>query len=187
MSQQIVEQAKTDLIAAGFDIGGNDGAFLITMEAASRIPGAGVLDKPSGNHAEFRGASYAVDIIAFPDGRIVDVLADAGGESRPTWNDGNAPVDRSRFRAAVRVLGSGATPPQAAEPGPALRDMQTQVQELAASVATRLDATQSRLRDIADAVARLEQALADLRTAVQTTDDRVERTYQDLASRISAV
>jgi hypothetical protein len=96
VSQQIVEQAKADLVAAGFDISGNDGAFLITMEAASRIPGAGVLDKPNGNHAGFRGASYAVDIIAFPDGRIVDVLADAGLESRPTWNDGNAPVDRTR-------------------------------------------------------------------------------------------
>jgi hypothetical protein len=187
VSQQIVEQAKADLVAAGFDISGNDGAFLITMEAASRIPGAGVLDKPNGNHAGFRGASYAVDIIAFPDGRIVDVLADAGLESRPTWNDGNAPVDRSRFRPAVRILGSGPNSQANPEAERASGDMQQQLQAISAAVATRLDVTQSRLEDIAAAVARLESALADLRNAVQTTDDRVERTYQDLANRLSAI
>lgn len=104
MSQAIVAQAKADLSAAGVSLAGNDGAFLITMEAASRIPGAGVLDKPSGNHADFKGGSYSVDCIVFQDGRLFDVLVDGGGANNPTWNAGD-PIDPSRWRAAVSVLG----------------------------------------------------------------------------------
>ena len=174
MSRQIVEQAKSDLLAAGKDLSGNNGAFLITMEAASRIPGAGVLDKPSGNHAEFQGAFYAVDIIAFPDGRIVDVLTDGGRANGPTWDDNKAPVAASRFRPAVSIL----------EPKP-----QPDVVDLVqlSIVMEKLQVIDARINDVGAKILHIEEMIVNLRSAVQVTDERVERTYQDLVNRLNAI
>lgn len=147
MSVEIVAQAKADLIAAGKDLSGNDGAFLIVMEAASRIPGAGVLDKPSGNHAVFDGQSYAVDIIAFADGRIVDCLIDGGGANTPSWDTTKAPVDPSRFRPAVAILGAPPIVVPPVDPGIPVPSLDF--------IATRID-------DLEDALSRIEGAIADL-------------------------
>lgn len=111
MSQQIVAQAKADLLAAGRDLSGTDGAFLIVMEAASRIPSAGVVDKPQGNHAAFEGGSYSVDGIMFQDGRFFDCLGDGGGANTPQWNQGDN-IDASRWRPAKSVLGASPQTPQ---------------------------------------------------------------------------
>ena len=174
MSRQIVEKAKSDLLAAGKDLSGNNGAFLITMEAASRIPGAGVLDKPSGNHAEFQGAFYAVDIIAFPDGRIVDVLTDGGGANKPSWDDTKAPVAASRFRPAVAIL-----PPTPPTPPPDRVDLSIVIE--------KLQVVNARIDEVGARILHFEELILNLRSAVQVTDDRVERTYQDLVNRLNAI
>lgn len=159
MSLQIVAQAKADLIAALYDLSGNNGAFLIVMEAASRIPGAGVLDKPSGNHAEFNGQSYAVDIVAFPDGRIVDCLIDGGGANTPSWDTSKAPVDPSRFRPAVKIL-AGVPPVVVPPPTPSvdLAAVLAKLDAIAADINAHSDANTEKIQQQIDQVVKNAEA-----------------------------
>ncbi len=97
-----VISAKTDLVAAGVDISGECGAFKITKAAAwlLRSSGAGLLSKPTGNNCE----GYAVDIIAFPDGYIYDVIGDSGIGNIPGWSPVGCGTDGTcadRYRPAV--------------------------------------------------------------------------------------
>ena len=96
MSKQIVEQVKAELEAAGENVSTPCGAFKITKKVAQRLAytGAGLLSKPSGNNCD----GYAVDIVAYADGRIFDCLIDGGGANEPSWNQGEN-VDASRWRA----------------------------------------------------------------------------------------
>ena len=93
-----VAEVKAQLQARGVDLTGPCGAFAITKRVAwgLRATGAGLLSKPSGNNCE----GFAVDIIAFPTGLIVDILGDAGNANTPSWNPGE-PVEPARYRPAV--------------------------------------------------------------------------------------
>lgn len=112
MSKQIVEQVKVELEAAGENLSTPCGAFKITKRVAQRLAstGAGLLSKPSGNNCE----GYAVDIIAYSDGRIFDILIDGGGANGPTW-DAKEPVDPSRW---VPVAGAPEPPVTIPDPPP---------------------------------------------------------------------
>ena len=91
-------QVKDWLRKQGVDLTGPCGAFAITKRVAwgLRGTGAGLLSKPAGNNCE----GFATDIIAFADGRIVDILGDGGNANIPGWNHGE-PVDATRFRPAI--------------------------------------------------------------------------------------
>ena len=56
--------------------------FEIVERAVPKISGAGFLDKPGGTNCK----GFAVDIIAFSDGYIYDVLVGSGDGSEPAWN-----------------------------------------------------------------------------------------------------
>jgi hypothetical protein len=115
MSQQIVAAVKADLEARGVSLVGPCGAFQIVKRVAwaLRATDAGLLSKPTGNNCE----GFATDIIAYPDGRIFDVLENGGGDEYPEGHPqagqpipgtGNGPVwnppsdgqhvDPSRYR-----------------------------------------------------------------------------------------
>ena len=93
-----VAEVKAQLQARGVDLTGPCGAFAITKRVAwgLRATGAGLLSKPSGNNCD----GFAVDIVAFPTGLIVDILGDAGNGNTPLWNTGE-PVDAARYRPAI--------------------------------------------------------------------------------------
>jgi hypothetical protein len=99
--REIVASAKADLVARGVDLSGECGAFQITRLAAWRLRaiGAGLLAKTSG--AQCQG--FAVDVVAFPDGRTFDVLIDGGQANGPDWRQHlpHDPAVASRWRAAV--------------------------------------------------------------------------------------
>jgi hypothetical protein len=57
----------------------------------------------------------------------------------------------------------------------------------AAPIAGLDDATRGSINEMAAKLSRIEATLAGLRQALQSTDDRVERTYQDLKNRIDAI
>ena len=94
----VVAQAKADLAAAGRDPHSACGAAEITNLAAWRMQneGAGLLDKPTGNNCQ----GYAVDIIAYRDGQIYDVLVNAETQNIPAWQP-LTPVDPARWRPPV--------------------------------------------------------------------------------------
>jgi hypothetical protein len=109
----VVARIKAELQGRGVSLVGPCGAFQITKRVAWELrgEGAGLLSKPQGNNCE----GFATDIIAFQDGRIFDILANAGGDEDasgnpipgtgnvPVWNepsDGQR-VDPARWRAAI--------------------------------------------------------------------------------------
>ena len=96
--QKIVAAVKADLVRRGVDLSGPDGGFQITKRVAwaLRGEGAGLLDKPSGNNS----GGYAVDIVAYPDGQIYDILGDGGGANTPQWPGDGEQNDPSRYRPA---------------------------------------------------------------------------------------
>lgn len=109
----VVATIKAELEARGVSLVGPCGAFQITKRVAwtQRATGAGLLFKNWGNNCE----NFAVDIVAFPDGRVFDVLVSAGGEEdankQPIPGTGNGPVwnpsgngvmdDLTRYRPAI--------------------------------------------------------------------------------------
>ena len=96
---EFVAAVKAQLQARGVDLTGPCGAFAITKRVAwgLRATGAGLLSKPSGNNCD----GFAVDIVAFPTGMIVDILGDAGNANTPLWNTGE-PVDACTLPAGDR-------------------------------------------------------------------------------------
>lgn len=77
--------------------------------------GAGLLRKDGGTHIVLPdGTNVSQDIVMYPDGRIFDVLGDAEGEARPTWQD-KGTLDPARY---YRVGSSTPPPPQPPEPPP---------------------------------------------------------------------
>ncbi len=86
-----VQAAKDELIAEGKKFPDPNATnecyrFEIVKRAAPKIDGAGFLSKPGGNNCN----GFSVDIIAFPDGYIYDVIGDdssSGGDgSKPSWH-----------------------------------------------------------------------------------------------------
>ena len=94
----VVAAVKAELVAKGITLSGECGAFAITKRVAWQLrgEGAGLLDKPGGSNCQ----GFATDIIAYPGGRIFDILIDGGGSNGPAWNASD-PVDASRYRPAV--------------------------------------------------------------------------------------
>lgn len=108
MSQAIVASVKNKLEAQGVDLAGPCGAMKIVRGVAALIPEAGLYSKLSGNNCE----GYAVDILAWPDGWIRDILGDAGGANTPQWPEGEQ-GDKTRF-----VSITSPTPPVVGPPDP---------------------------------------------------------------------
>ena len=105
----IIAAAKAELITEGmvFSIDSPEcpDRFAITERAVQKLKGdgAGFLDKPSGNNC----GGFAVDIIAYPDGYIYDILDGSAEDGNgPAWNpSGCGPIDgdgtcSDRYRAA---------------------------------------------------------------------------------------
>lgn len=114
----VVAAVKASLVARGVDLSGECGAFQITKRVAwqLRAEGAGLLDKPSGSNC----MGYSTDIIAYPGGRIFDILVDGGGANGPAWS-GVDPVDPGRYRPAIDPGDSpGPTPTPTPTPAPGL-------------------------------------------------------------------
>ena len=117
----VVAAAKAAAIAADHDPDAPGQAdecnrFDVTNRVANALrgEGAGVLDKPSGNNCMGR----AVDIIAYPDGTIVDVLGGGvDGPNTPMWQVNPNKVGPSRWRAAFEVE-NPPTPERTPQPGP---------------------------------------------------------------------
>lgn len=100
MSLKIVQDAKKTLEDLGENLTGPCGALRITNLVAwqLRSSGAGLLYKPAGNNCLER----AVDILAYADGRIRDILGDGGGANTPQWPEGDLEiVDGARWRAPM--------------------------------------------------------------------------------------
>jgi hypothetical protein len=115
--RDVVARAKADLVSRGVDLSGECGAWQITRLAAWRLreTGAGLLEKRTG--AQCQG--FAVDVIAFPDGRTFDVLIDGGQTNGPDWRQHlpHDPAVASRWRPAPEsgdagsASGGGSVPP----------------------------------------------------------------------------
>ncbi|MBX4187240.1 MAG: hypothetical protein KW802_03240, partial [Candidatus Doudnabacteria bacterium] len=101
-----VSAAKSQLAGSGETFLGSCGSFKITNLAAWNIGnGAGLLTKPSGHRCEVNGVGYSVDIIAYSDGYIYDVLvgsSDPGtiGANSPSWSP-NAAVAPTRYAPPI--------------------------------------------------------------------------------------
>jgi hypothetical protein len=81
-------------------------AFDVTKRVAwaLRGEGAGLLIKNGGeNIAAWRGYSFSVSRIVYPDGRLVKVIYDAGpgGANGPSWQDNGDYVDRGFYLPAI--------------------------------------------------------------------------------------
>lgn len=111
----VVASVKANLLARGVNLSGECGGFAITQRVAWQLrgTGAGLLSKPSGSNCQ----GFSTDIIAYADGRIVDILSDSGGSNGPQWNPGE-PVDASRWRAAFDP-GDSPNPAPTPQPTPA--------------------------------------------------------------------
>jgi hypothetical protein len=116
---EVVRAAKAAAIAAGIDVDASECArFEVTKRAAALLiaEGAGLLEKTSGNRCEDR----AVDIVAFPSGRIFDVLgAGEEGPNTPHWME-LTPVSPERWRAPFDVVAPAPAP--APEPPATVED-----------------------------------------------------------------
>lgn len=118
----VVAQAKVAAIAAGFDPDApapdECARFEVTNRAAFALKaeGAGILEKLSGNQCLGR----AVDIVAYPDGTIVDVLGGGDqGPNTPMWQINPDKVDPSRWKAPFAVVDAPVDPqPAPGVPGP---------------------------------------------------------------------
>lgn len=96
----VVVTAKAAAVNAGINVDADEcSRFEITKRVAVLLAGehAGLLDKPSGNNCQ----GFAVDIIAYPSGAIVDILGSGSdGPNTPHWLV-QAPVDPARYRAPI--------------------------------------------------------------------------------------
>jgi hypothetical protein len=118
--QNVVEQARADLAASGFDV--NKDAACVDFEIAKIVAGrlaaqgAGLLQKdccgdfndPNRTHCEYTGPDgashgYSHDIVAFSDGTIVDI-AIGDGKNSPSWQQADPdPSLKSRYRSATSL------------------------------------------------------------------------------------
>ncbi len=119
---QVVNEARIDPDGPGPDPSQPEcPRFEVTRRAAVMLAGegAGLLDKPTGN----RCRGFAVDIIAYRDGTIVDVLGNGNeGPSTPMWLINVNKVDPSRWRPPppleTTTPAPAPTPPEPPPPAP---------------------------------------------------------------------
>ena len=125
----VIAAAKAAAIAAGVDVDSSECArFEVTKRAALLLAGegAGLLFKNSGNNC----AERSVDIIAYPSGRIFDILG-AGGDGPNTahWIE-LTPVTPDRWRAPFDVV----TPTPAPAPPATVEDHDAMLHRIEASL-----------------------------------------------------
>ncbi len=120
----VIRAAKAAAEAAGVDVDSSECArFEVTKRAAILLAGegAGLLEKTTGNRCEDR----SVDIIAYPSGKIFDILGGGDeGPNTPHWME-LTPVNPDRWRAPFDIVApnpdsNGGQPP--VEPAPATVD-----------------------------------------------------------------
>lgn len=158
----VVAEVKAELESRGVALSGPCGAFEITRRVAWRLRdrGAGLLTKPSGNNCQ----GFAVDIVAFADGSIVDMLIDGGKTNGPTWNVKADKVDPSRWRTPADP-GDAPVPPIPATQGGGSEPGKESIDELA--------------NLIEQASARIVEGLAAVVAAADRVHDSVEAIKQD--------
>jgi hypothetical protein len=135
-------------------LGARHAEFLLTI-AGALGGGAGLLRKSGGTVIALPdGTTVAQDIIAYPTGRIYDVLRDGEGAAEPTWGEANgSPVDPSRYYA---VSGTPEPPDPPHPPDPPDDTLAKQVAALIAEVAS----LRSELQNV-KFVADTAQSMAD--------------------------
>jgi hypothetical protein len=99
----LVQAARADIVGRGLDVDASEcNRFEVLKRAASIIarvdPDVGLLSKPTGNNCE----GYAVDVLCWKDGIIVDCLgAGRDGPCTALWQENPNPVDPGRWRPPV--------------------------------------------------------------------------------------
>ena len=125
---QIADQAGVVAqVRAGFPtpLGAQHGLCLIQIAAAIK-QGAGLLKKDAGSFVTLPdGTRVAQDIICFPDGQHFDVLVDAEGEAKPSWQDKGF-IDPTRFHPV------GPPPPPALDIAERLDNIERKLDQLLA-------------------------------------------------------
>ena len=125
----LVATVKADVIQQHINIDGPCGAFEITRRVALAVK-AGLLGgkTPGQNGCSMAGDRYSVDFIMWPDGRVVDILTDAGGANTPAWFEES--VDPQFYRVALPIAVPTPIPtPAPPEPAPPV-DLTPILQEL---------------------------------------------------------
>lgn len=161
----VVQTVKTTLTNQHVDLSGSCGAFDITKHVAWLLKGegAGLLVKTSGNNCE----GYATDIIAYPDGRIFDILIDGGASNGPSWNpDGT--VDPSRYHVAIDP-GDAPGPPQ---PSPTPTPTPAPTVDLA-PILQRLDTIEQDIRALSQESGAQRDALNNMYNQLNVDDSRL--------------
>ncbi len=116
----LVQAARRDTINAGIDVNQDEcSRFAVLNRAAwtiSRVdPDVGLLWKPTGNNCD----GYAVDVLCWPDGVIVDCLgAGPDGPCSALWQENAVHVDPSRWRAPLPPPPSRVLNPPVPTPDP---------------------------------------------------------------------
>jgi hypothetical protein len=192
MSAEIVAQVKAELEAAGVSLVGPCGAYDITRRVAWRLreDGAGLLDKPDGNNCD----GYAVDIIAYRDGRIFDCLGKSGGEEdqagHPIPGTGNVPIwmaatpmgnEAARWRAPHDPDADPAPPAHIPPPtmpyADPVWDLRVKMEALFLQSFQKMDALEAHLaKAVKDALAEILPTTLAFRTTerVQAEAERVK-------------
>lgn len=179
--QNLVEQAKRELAAAGFQVENKACSdFEIAKVVAGRLraQGAGLLTKsccgdgndPNRTHCEFQGEWYAHDVVAFPDGTIVDIAQDGGGANGPRYDV--APADPGligRYRSAVSLGLTGQVPGSA---GPA---------PVPVTPPVAVDPVD--VRPLLDRISVLEQSLGNLKNMLEQLVGGLQAEQADRANR----
>ena len=139
--------------------------------------------KPAGLGYEWRSK----DALAYreDDGTVSVWDWQSGASRRRVVNAGDEP-DYPRLTAGeaafVPVAGANHLGWQPGDPG-----RQQPPRDGGTPIAGPDDAARRSINDMAASLSHIEATLTGLRQALQSTDDRVERTYQDLKNRIDAI
>jgi len=169
--REIVAAAKAQTIAAGInpDAPASDecARFEVTKRVAIALQaeGAGVLLKPTGNNCQ----GFAVDIIAYKDGTIVDILGGGPqGPNTPMWVVNPTRVDPSRWAAPPEPQ---AQPPAASDLPPDITDLLNAVRRMDA----RLEAIQQSLESLRESQATdTEKIQQQINQVVKDTEKSVQ-------------
>lgn len=177
----VVAQAKADLLASGQDLSGSCGAFAIVRLAAWRMrsEGAGLLDKPSGNNC----AGYSVDIIAYADGQIYDVLIASGEQNTPSWQYAGSGMG-SRYHAAIEPPGQPPAPTPVPTPAPVPAPIPSiDLSGVYAQFAILNQKLDELARASGDAHAAIEQNVTDGRKENQTFFETVKAQWKAIVGK----
>lgn len=95
--QSVVVQVKADLLARGFNLSGECGAFEVVKRVAWNLRGQGfgLVAKSGGSNCQ----GYSTDLIQSAS-QWVDILGDAGGQNEPQWSP-HSDVTPSMWRPAI--------------------------------------------------------------------------------------